>query len=579
MSRGSHANLASLCEPRIAKVYKVERRAVAGSRLAHELAIIEEREWAEDFLSAAEAVSKVRELGRVVGPGWHALASSIVCYLLGITAIDPLEHDLVAERFLSPTAECIDADIAIASRQARNIAEALGGTLGSRVNNRHVLTAGRMPIDLLGMEVLDRIELTLETIGAPAPAPWALPLDDESVYDLLCAAPDAGLFAFESIGIRRLLHELQPRRFEDLCAAIALWRPGPAHLMEEYVRRAHLGWASDEVDEALADFAGVTHGMFIYQEQIMDAAMRVGGLGGEQAHELRRAVGRHDREKMTRLRDAFATGVEKTGRSPETAQALWERMTACGGYAFCRAHAVAAAVFAYWDAYLEAHHLEERAHARRVIAESARPLFPLEPRADVDTEVDISGGREELKLSLRAGEVALIFGPPYSGKTRLACDIARHAVEQGARVACYSFSPYVCDFERRVGHESRVTFLKGHRLQDLEESGAFAGRWEVTDGKRSVERTPRRLLVLDRVDLEARLFNSPDEVTASAVGRDLLAESQIGQYALVAVVDVEADQARSVGVETLGTLAPLAQYADCVIEVTEDETGAWKVRS
>ncbi|HET6497984.1 MAG TPA: hypothetical protein VFH17_02890 [Coriobacteriia bacterium] len=398
MSTGScanHASLTSLCEQRIAKVYEVEQRAFARARLMHELAIIDERGWAGDFLSAADAVSKVRGLGRVVGPGWGALASSIVCYLLGITAIDPIEHKLVAERLLTPAAERIDVDIAVASRQGQNITEALGGTLGSRVDNRYMLTAGEIPIDLLGIEVLDRIELTLEAIGALAPVPWELPLDDVSVYDLLCAAPDAGLFSFGSIGGRRLLRELQPRRFEDLCAAIALWRPGPAHLMEEYVRRVRVGWARDEVDEALADFAGATNGMFIYQEQIMDAAMRLGGLSGEHAHALRKAIGRHEREKVAGLRDAFTAGVEGTGGSPDTAQALWERVIACGEYAFCRAHAVAAAMLVYWDAYLEAHHSEQRARARRTMAESVRPLFPLEPRADAATEVDISGGHED----------------------------------------------------------------------------------------------------------------------------------------------------------------------------------------
>lgn len=560
MNSGGHANLASRCEQRVAKVYEVEQRAAARTRLAHELAIIDERGWAEDFLSAVEAVSKVRELGHVVGPGWGALASSIVCYLLGITAIDPIQHNLVSERFFTPTAECIDVDIAVASRQVRSIAEALGGTLGSRVDSRYVLTAGRIPIDLLGMEVLDRIELTVEAIGASAPLLWELPLDDGSVYDLLCAAPDAGLFSFGSMGGRRLLRELQPRRFEDLCTAIALFRPGPAHLMEEYVRRARLGWARDEVDEALADFAGATHGMFIYQEQIMDAAMRVGGLSGEEAHALRKAIGRHEREKVTKLRDAFVAGAERTGRPPDTAHALWERITACGEYTFCRAHAEAAAMLVYWDAYLEAHHAEERAGARRIIAESARPLFPLEPRADADTEVDISGGHEELKLTLRAGEVALIFGPPYSGKTQLASSIARHAAEQGAKVACYSFSPYARELERSVGQIAGITFPKGHGLQDLEDSGAFVGR-----------DTPCRLLVLDRVDLEARLFDSPDEATASTVGRDLLAEAQIGRYALIAVVDVSADDGRPVGLDALGPLAPLAQYADWVIELRHRE--------
>ncbi|MBT9259730.1 MAG: DNA polymerase III subunit alpha [Clostridiales bacterium] len=216
---------------------------------------------------------------------------------------------------------------------------------------------GLLKMDLLGLRTLTVLEKAREKArdeGKDLP-PWmAIPLDDEATFRLFSSGETLGLFQMESPGMRQLLRELQPRRFEDLVAAVALFRPGPMENIGAFIEAKRKGKVP-ALHPDLEPILEPTYGVLVYQEQILQVAQVMAGFSLAQADLLRRAVGKKDRRALESLRDAFFEGCLKKGHPPWLAEELFQLILRFADYGFNRAHAVSYALLSYWTGYLKAH--------------------------------------------------------------------------------------------------------------------------------------------------------------------------------------------------------------------------------
>src|SRR5438034_2108427 len=156
--------------------------------------------------------------------------------------------------------------------------------------------------------------------------------------------------------MRDLLQQAPPKRFEDVVALVALFRPGPMELIPDYVRRKQGVERVDYLDPRLEPILAPTYGVMVYQEQVMQIAQSIGGytLGG--ADLLRRAMGKKLPEEMAKHRQGFVSGAMDRGLSSAKATQLFDQMEKFAGYGFNKSHAAAYALIAYQTAYFKAHH-------------------------------------------------------------------------------------------------------------------------------------------------------------------------------------------------------------------------------
>jgi DNA polymerase-3 subunit alpha len=444
------------------------------SRLETELAIIHSMGFEGYFLVVWDFIKYAREHGIPVGPGRGSAAGSLAAYALRITDIDPLEYDLLFERFLNPDRVSMpDIDIDFCQRrrdevighvrsvygdenvsqiatfnilQARScirdvgrvlgmsfaetdriaklvpegfnvtlesslrdsprLAEAVKGSadvarlfeIGKRLEGlaRHcgmhaagvviaprpvreivplyrtsrdeivtqfdkdvIEKLGLLKMDFLGLKTLTVIDdclHSLEAGGAPVPDFGRMSFDDPKVYDLFCAGDTDGIFQFESSGMRDLLRTVQPRKFEELAALNALYRPGPMQWTAEYADRKHgrqpITYIFPELEEILAE----TYGVIVYQEQVMRIAVRIAGFSMARADTLRKAMGKKIKELIDEQGNHFIAGGAAKGYPRDKVAALWRQIVPFAQYGFNKSHSVAYAYVAYQTAYLKAHH-------------------------------------------------------------------------------------------------------------------------------------------------------------------------------------------------------------------------------
>ncbi len=190
-----------------------------------------------------------------------------------------------------------------------------------------------------------------------------IPEDDPATADLVCTGRTVGCFQIESPGMRATLREVEARSVDDLMAALALYRPGPltGGLKDAFVRR-HLGQEPVEhLHPSLAALLADTHGVILYQEQVLRIAHDLAGLGLAEADLLRRAMSHFDPgEKMRTLKEAFVAGAQtRSGMPRETGERIWDLMAAFAGYGFPKAHAASYALVAWRAAWCKAHYPAE----------------------------------------------------------------------------------------------------------------------------------------------------------------------------------------------------------------------------
>jgi DNA polymerase-3 subunit alpha len=229
----------------------------------------------------------------------------------------------------------------------------------SQLDKDDVEAVGLVKFDFLGLTtltVLDWAERYVREMGEKDFSVEALPLDDKAAYAMLAAGNATGVFQFESRGMRELLKQAPPTRFEDVIALVALYRPGPMELIPDYVACKQGRQRIDYLDPRLEPILAPTYGIMVYQEQVMQIAQVVGGYSLGAADLLRRAMGKKLPEEMAKQRDIFVAGAEKNGVPRARATQLFDLMEKFAGYGFNKSHAAAYALLAYQTAYMKAHH-------------------------------------------------------------------------------------------------------------------------------------------------------------------------------------------------------------------------------
>jgi DNA polymerase-3 subunit alpha len=435
------------------------------------------------FLIVADFIRWARENGVPVGPGRGSGAGSLVAYVLGITDLDPIEHDLLFERFLNPERVSMpdfDVDFCMEGRDrvieyvankygrervsqiitygtlaakavVRDVGRVLGHNYGyvdkiaklipfeigitldkaleqeeelrrlyhsdsevrelidlartleglarnagthaggvviapsvltdftplyceegsttpvTQFDKDDVEAAGLVKFDFLGLRTLTIIDWAVRDINSTRTLAHeeplvmsALPMDDAATYQLLKSCKTTAVFQLESRGMKDLIRRLQPDRFGDIVALVALFRPGPLQsgMVEDFITRKHdtSGATIDYLHPDLKPVLAATYGVILYQEQVMQIAQILAGytLGG--ADLLRRAMGKKKAEEMAMQRSIFVGGAVARGVRETQATHIFDLMEKFAGYGFNKSHSAAYALLSYQTAWLKAHY-------------------------------------------------------------------------------------------------------------------------------------------------------------------------------------------------------------------------------
>ncbi|MGL5144716.1 MAG: DNA polymerase III subunit alpha, partial [Acinetobacter junii] len=226
-----------------------------------------------------------------------------------------------------------------------------------------VEAAGLVKFDFLGLRNLTVIEDAVQNINKRIQSDVPLnianvPLDDKDAYLVFAEANTTAVFQFESVGMKKMLKEARPSKFEEIIAFVSLYRPGPMDLIPDFIHRMH-GGEFEYLHPLLESVLEPTYGIMVYQEQVMQAAQFCAGytLGG--ADLLRRAMGKKKPEEMVKQRQIFIKGAAEKDIDEATANHIFDYMEKFAGYGFNKSHAAAYALVAYHTAWLKAHYPAE----------------------------------------------------------------------------------------------------------------------------------------------------------------------------------------------------------------------------
>ncbi len=230
----------------------------------------------------------------------------------------------------------------------------------SQYDKDDVEAIGLVKFDFLGLATLTILELAKNFIRARRPNRKdfnyeAVPLDDARVYRLFTEGRTEAVFQFESRGMQGMLREAKPTRLEDLIALNAMFRPGPMENIPSFCARKNGKETVEYPHPLLGPVLEETYGIFVYQEQVMEAARVLGGysLGG--ADLLRRAMGKKKAEEMATQRAIFREGAAAKNIAPEKANEVFDLMEKFAGYGFNKSHAAAYSLLAYHTAWIKVH--------------------------------------------------------------------------------------------------------------------------------------------------------------------------------------------------------------------------------
>jgi DNA polymerase-3 subunit alpha len=347
---------------------------------------------------------------------------------------------------------------------------------------------GLLKMDFLGLRTLAVIEAAVEAIHLNRGETIdldGLALDDPLVFDMLSRGNTAGVFQFETSGLTDLLRRLKPEVFEDLVAAVALFRPGPMAMLDDFIDSRHgrkpVRYPHPSVEGVLAE----TYGIMIYQEQVMQVAGLLAGYDMGEADLLRVAFKKKSPEAMAAQREKFISGAERNGVLRETAAEVFEMVARFAGYGFNKSHSAPYALLAYQTAWLKAHYPVEfmAASLTSVVDSSDRVAYYIDECRKAGLPVlppDINTSRAVFGV---VGE-RILFG------LNAVKNLGAGAIERIEAVRDEG-GPFrtLYDFCRRV--DTRV--LNKRAVESLIKAGAF----DALGGHRS-----QYLLALDR-DLEA----------------------------------------------------------------------------
>jgi DNA polymerase III subunit alpha len=221
---------------------------------------------------------------------------------------------------------------------------------------------GLLKMDFLGLRNLDVIEDALDIIARSTgerPDMATLPLDHAPTYEMMARGDSVGVFQFESEGMREALKKVKPDEFDDLVALNALYRPGAMDQIPTYARGKHHPELISYPDDRLRPILEATKGVILYQEQAMQISKDLAGFSGAKADDLRKAIGKKNREAMAKLKPEFVAGCRASGTSEQVIELLWTTNERSADYSFNRSHAACYTLIAYRTAWLKANYPAE----------------------------------------------------------------------------------------------------------------------------------------------------------------------------------------------------------------------------
>src|SRR6188472_3809213 len=219
---------------------------------------------------------------------------------------------------------------------------------------------GLLKFDFLGLSNLtilrQAVDLIYQERGGDRIDIDRIPLDDTRTFELLSSGETTGVFQLESAGMRRYIRELRPTSVYDLAAMVALFRPGPMDNIPAYIRRKHGQEAVTYLHPLLEPYLEKTYGIFVYQEDIMSAAIALGGFTGPEADTLGYAIRKKKSAVLRAQKEKFVSQAAERGVEPRVIDAVFKAFEPFERYGFNKAHATCYGLIAYQTAYMKANH-------------------------------------------------------------------------------------------------------------------------------------------------------------------------------------------------------------------------------
>ena len=218
--------------------------------------------------------------------------------------------------------------------------------------------AGLVKFDFLGLKTLTVIKKTIELIKKNNEnlEIEKIPLDDVKTFELLTTGETMGIFQLESTGMREVLKQMKPNKFEDIIALVALYRPGPMQNIPTYNNRKHGIETPEYLHPKIEHILKETYGVIIYQEQVMQIAQVLSGFSAGKADILRKAMGKKKSAEMEKQKKDFIEGAVNNGIAKDQAIYIFQLVEKFAQYGFNKSHAAAYALIAYQTAYLKTHY-------------------------------------------------------------------------------------------------------------------------------------------------------------------------------------------------------------------------------
>lgn len=384
-------------------------------RLQFELDIIKEKNVADYFLIIEDMVRIAREgFNILVGPGRGSSAGSLICYCLGITKVDPLKHDLLFERFLSPERNVMpDIDIDCEQGSMDIIVDYLKERYGetnvsyiltynhARDNERtfishgihacdvamsklplsyytpmamvdgkvvtvydgHIIEdAGPIKIDILDWDMLTQMHKIIDLIKQKKQISIdidSIDTNDQSTLDAFANGETNGVTQFSSNSIKKILLSMKSPKFEDLCALNAMYRPGPMDFIPDYISRKNGDSAIKYQLPIMEKYLKQTHGVMVYQEQLMLLLRLIANFTRAESDDCRKAIGKRKKDKVDVFHTKFIDGGISNGYDKCVLEEVWNKMDKDGVYLFNKSHTVCYTFLAFQMMYLKVHFPDE----------------------------------------------------------------------------------------------------------------------------------------------------------------------------------------------------------------------------
>lgn len=263
--------------------------------------------------------------------------------------------------------------------------------------------AGLLKFDFLGIKNLailaHSVELVEKTRGITIDIE-NVPVDDQRTFEMLARGETEGLFQLNGSGMTRFLKELKPSTIHDINAMVALYRPGPMETIPQYIERKHNPAMVSYADPRMKEYLEFSHGVLVYQDDVLLTAITLGGYSWLEADKLRKAMGKKIPEVMEAEREKLIKGFIEYGKlKPQLAERLWKLIEPFAAYGFNKAHAASYGKVAYQTAYMKANYPVE--YMASVLSADA---------GDIDTVSIMVGECKRMGIPVLAPDINESFG-------------------------------------------------------------------------------------------------------------------------------------------------------------------------